>query len=51
MFEHKSTNKPDAVQQKKGQTAIPNNKGLKKSAAPTIAVYGTSTIVGKAKAN
>ncbi|SEB99078.1 hypothetical protein [Paenibacillus sp. GP183] len=49
MFGTKSSKKVGAVQQK-GQ-ASQSKMNQRKSAASTIAVYGTSTIVGKVKAN
>jgi hypothetical protein len=52
MFGTKSSKKASAVHQK--VQASHRNTDMnqrKKSAASTIAVYGTSTIVGKVKAN
>jgi hypothetical protein len=52
MFGTKSSKKASDVHQK-GQASHSKTgmNHLKKSAASTIAVYGTSTIVGKVKAN
>jgi hypothetical protein len=52
MFGMKSSKKASAVHQKgQASSRITDTNQRKKSAASTIAVYGTSTIVGKVKAN